>query len=562
MRCDSITDTTSQGSRVGVLVSVLAVLVLAVLASGCAGSPFAHAPTAADAGDRYQRLMRIAAAAEADGDLLAAADLYERAQATAPNRSEPVTALAAITTTLGDADGAARHWRTAVALEPDAPAARRGLGAALLALGEPADAAQQFRAAIAADPGDASAYNGLGVSLDLLGRHEEARHAYDDGLDRAPGALGLTNNRALSLALTRDFDTAIATMRTIADRPDAGPRIRQNLALVYALAGRQNEAAATAARDLPPREAQANLAFYQALQGLSGRGLAAAVFHANLEAAPASAAMDPQTAGAEELEAWPTADPAHGAAAAPAVIVDCMAADPIDPEPPVAADEAPAAVAPKVVPHRGPVAFAEPSRAARSAVRALRFAWTTAERGLQVAPEWFPPRLDLLMPMAAAPAAADPAAASEAATASMEPFLFPDAWRWQPVLVDVVAPATEPPVAAVVAEDSAGPDVSVTVLIDAQPTAEPVESLWSLVQVGHRSDGASTAAARAGIGTAPAGQVPAVLPATARPHPSIFADSGSGPAAPPAGPAPPADATVGLVAVRAREGPPFLPAQP
>lgn len=30
----------------------------------------------------------------------------------------------------------------------------------------------------------------------------------------------------------------------------------------------------------------------------------------------------------------------------------------------------------------------------------------------------------------------------------------------------------------------------------------------------------------------------------------------------PAGPAPPADATVGLVAVRAREGPPFLPAQP
>ncbi len=57
-----------------------------------------------------------------------------------------------------------------------------------------------------------------------------------------------------------------------------GPRARRNLALVYALAGADEQAAAVARADLKEWQVQNNLLYYDLLQGLSGRELAAAVF--------------------------------------------------------------------------------------------------------------------------------------------------------------------------------------------------------------------------------------------------------------------------------------------
>ena len=61
-------------------------------------------------------------------------------------------------------------------------------------------------------------------------------------------------------------------LRELVRDSEATARTRGNLALVYGLAGRDREAAATLAGDLPPGEIQQNLAYYRELRALLAQG--------------------------------------------------------------------------------------------------------------------------------------------------------------------------------------------------------------------------------------------------------------------------------------------------
>jgi Flp pilus assembly protein TadD len=65
----------------------------------------------------------------------------------------------------------------------------------------------------------------------------------------------------MSYALAKDLKNAEATLRRAVAMPGANPRVRQNLALVVGLEGRFAEAETIARADLPPEQADANVAY-------------------------------------------------------------------------------------------------------------------------------------------------------------------------------------------------------------------------------------------------------------------------------------------------------------
>jgi len=108
-----------------------------------------------------------------------------------------------------------------------------------------------------------------GAALDQLGRHEEARSYYASALKIAPEEPSVLSNLGLSYVLTKDLPKAEQILRRAYARPNAGARVRQNLALVVGLQGRFAEAESIVKADLPPDEAAANVAYLK--QMLNGR---------------------------------------------------------------------------------------------------------------------------------------------------------------------------------------------------------------------------------------------------------------------------------------------------
>lgn len=100
-----------------------------------------------------------------------------------------------------------------------------------------------------------------GAVLDQMGRHDEARRYYMTALAAAPNEPSVLSNLGLSYALSHDLKNAEATLRKAVALPGASEKTRQNLALVVGLQGRFDEADKIARADLPPDQADANVAY-------------------------------------------------------------------------------------------------------------------------------------------------------------------------------------------------------------------------------------------------------------------------------------------------------------
>jgi len=103
--------------------------------------------------------------------------------------------------------------------------------------------------------------NVQGAVLDQMGNHAEARRCYETALKIAPDEPSILSNLGLSYALSRDLANAERILKQAASRPNAEPRVHQNLALVLGLEGKFQEAERAASNDLPPDEARANIAY-------------------------------------------------------------------------------------------------------------------------------------------------------------------------------------------------------------------------------------------------------------------------------------------------------------
>jgi len=144
-------------------------------------------------------------------------------------------------------------------------------GRALAEAGDYAQALDILGRAHTPDNPDWRILNAQGAVLDQLGRHAEAQRYYSSALKIVPNEPSILSNLGLSYALTHDLRRAEATLRQAMARPNAAPKVRQNLALVVGLQGRFDEAEKIAGADLPPAEATANVHYLRELLAQRGQ---------------------------------------------------------------------------------------------------------------------------------------------------------------------------------------------------------------------------------------------------------------------------------------------------
>ncbi|HEY1735170.1 MAG TPA: hypothetical protein VGG12_00850 [Methylovirgula sp.] len=99
-----------------------------------------------------------------------------------------------------------------------------------------------------------------GTVADQLGDHVQAQEYYQAALKIVPNQPDVLSNLGLSYALSQQLPLAQTTIELAAAQPNAGPRVRQNLALVLALEGKFDDAQRVAERDEQPLQAAENVA--------------------------------------------------------------------------------------------------------------------------------------------------------------------------------------------------------------------------------------------------------------------------------------------------------------
>jgi Flp pilus assembly protein TadD len=104
-----------------------------------------------------------------------------------------------------------------------------------------------------------------GAILDQSGRNADARSIYTQALTIAPNQAAIEANIGLSYAMSSDLAKAEVHLRHALTMQGVTSQIRQNLALVVGLQGRFDEARALFAAELPPDQAEANMAYIRAL---------------------------------------------------------------------------------------------------------------------------------------------------------------------------------------------------------------------------------------------------------------------------------------------------------
>lgn len=213
-------------------------------------------------------VLRLARASRTNGDLASAINLYRSVVAIKPADPAVVTELGDTLVEAGSLDDAIEIYQQVPQSSAARLAALLGLEQAYLTLAQPVKAMQYVDEASAVAPGDRRVIIGRGVALDLLDRHSEAQESYRAVLAVAPHDIAARNDLALSLALTRQFADAIDLLTPMARSSTATPRIRQNLALIYGLAGNTQQAAELNRMDLDSGSTEANLRFYEFARGM------------------------------------------------------------------------------------------------------------------------------------------------------------------------------------------------------------------------------------------------------------------------------------------------------
>lgn len=170
-----------------------------------------------------------------------------RDQSRAEQRAGVEAAVAQKWLRSGRSDLAVPHAEAAVAAQPQAAAYRMLLGQSYLKGGRFASARDAFADALTLDERDGRAALHFALAQIATGDWAGARKTVDAHAD----TIGIAD-RGLAIALAGDPAAAVELLAPAARTPEADAKLRQNLALSLALAGRWQEARTVVAVDLPP----------------------------------------------------------------------------------------------------------------------------------------------------------------------------------------------------------------------------------------------------------------------------------------------------------------------
>ncbi len=186
------------------------------------------------------------------GSIASASDLSGAlaAKGAARNAGKAQTALARHEgpVAIGYAEGA-------VALMPQSAEYRMLLGQSYLQGGRFTSASRAFADTLQLSPTNGKAALNLALAQVATGDWQAARQTL-----AAHAAIIPAPDRGLALSLAGDTAGGIALLTEVARSPETNAKVRQNLALSFALAGRWQEARVVAAADMAPADVDARLA--------------------------------------------------------------------------------------------------------------------------------------------------------------------------------------------------------------------------------------------------------------------------------------------------------------
>jgi Flp pilus assembly protein TadD len=154
-----------------------------------------------------------------------------------------------------------------VLIAPDDRVLLGEYGRALADAGQNDQALNVLGRAQSADQPDWRIYNVIGTVHDSMGDHRAAQLSYIEALKIVPGEPAVLGNQGLSLAMSGELPRAESILRQAAQTEQRGGKARQNLALVLAMSGKMKEAEGLIRADLPPDQAEQNIA---TLRGMTG----------------------------------------------------------------------------------------------------------------------------------------------------------------------------------------------------------------------------------------------------------------------------------------------------
>lgn len=217
-------------------------------------------PTVEDA------LTESAHAAEAQGDFKQAAQFYTQVLGKNPDNKEAMLALGDSYRRDGQTDKALQVYDGLLAKDEGNLGAKEGKGLALIASGDFDTPAVLFEEIMKADPTRWKTLNALGILFTTRNMQPEAQQYFTEALKFHKDNPSILNNLGLSQALDRKFDDSIATLGKSSALAATGSlerkRIDLNLALVYAIAGRLEDARTTAEPYLSGAALDNNLGLY------------------------------------------------------------------------------------------------------------------------------------------------------------------------------------------------------------------------------------------------------------------------------------------------------------
>jgi Flp pilus assembly protein TadD len=238
-----------------------AYIAAALLLAGCAGGEAEKR----DQAELVRTLVDAAAAAQKQNDAPNAVNYYRSALARDPDNIAAAIGLMQTLRLTGGLDEARSVAAKALSTKPADPGILAEAGKVKLATGQIDEAIKLLQSAVAADTTDWKSRSALGLAYDRVGDYAKAEDCYAEALAIAPDSASVLNNYALSRAMANDLPAARDLLQRAAAEPDADIRVRQNLALVYALSGNMAKAEELTRRDLPPALVRPAIDYYRQL---------------------------------------------------------------------------------------------------------------------------------------------------------------------------------------------------------------------------------------------------------------------------------------------------------
>lgn len=211
-------------------------------------------------------LMASAKNAEAQGDFHQAAIYYQQLLEKKPDNNELAFDLAESYRRSGEPDKAIYLYDQLIAKDPKMLAAKESKGLALIAKDDFKSPAPLFDEVMRTDRTRWKTLNAMGILFATRNLQPEAQQYFNEALKFHPDSASIYNNLGLSQAMNRNFDAAIGSLQKASSLEGAGTlerkRVDLNLALVYATAGRLDDAKAIASNYLTGPTLDNNLGLY------------------------------------------------------------------------------------------------------------------------------------------------------------------------------------------------------------------------------------------------------------------------------------------------------------